>query len=175
MNLRSVPISLDNLKIIQDLWKTNFPKEASQDYTFMDGKDIFECSVLGIGDVNVKYYLVYDEDTLIGQWGLYTTKIEQKESAWLGWFSVLPEHRRKGYGTKILELFEAEARRLGFKYIRLYTGRDNLTAQACYKNYGFQLEEFNGETDMESEPLTIGSKSICDEDVPMWDDRYMEL
>lgn len=40
MNLRSVPISLDNLKIIQDLWKTNFPKEASEDYTFMDGKDI---------------------------------------------------------------------------------------------------------------------------------------
>lgn len=173
--IKSVSITSENLKIIQDLWKTNFPKEASLDYTFMDGKDIFECSVLGIGGVNVKYYLVYDDETLIGQWGIYTTKIEEKESAWLGWFSVLPEHRRKGYGRRILQEFEAEARKQGFKYIRLYTGRDNLTAQACYANYGFTLEEFNGETDMETEKLTIGSKTICDKPVPPWADRYMEL
>lgn len=173
--IKSVPVSLDNLHVIQELWKTNFPKEASEDYTFQDGKDIFECSVLGIAGLNVNYYLVYDNNVLIGQWGLYTTCIERDESAWLGWFSVLPEHRRHGYGMKILGEFEQEAKRRGFKYIRLYTGRDNIIAQKCYSKFGFVLEDFNGETDMETEALTIGSKSICGSEVPLWNDRYMEL
>ena len=49
------------------------------------------------------YYLVYDDDIVIGITGLYCFEdINITNSIWLGWFGVLEEHRLKGYGMKIL-------------------------------------------------------------------------
>lgn len=173
--LRSELLSRENLSTMQEMWKINFPRENLQDCCYTDGKDVFTSVVDGeLSDKNLSYYLVYDDDVLIGHWGIYTVR-NDPESAWLGWFGVLPAHRRQGYGTRILSLFEREARRLGFRWVRLYTDRDNYAAQNCYTEFGFTLEDFNGTADMESGPLTIGSKSICDAPVELWNDRYLEL
>lgn len=173
--LHSVPVSMDNLDIIRNIWKTNFPKEAKEETPFFDDKDIFECSINNLGDLNAKYFIVYENDTPVGQWGLYTTTLEQNETAWLGWFSVLPKFRRLGYGSHILTFFETMAKAEGFKFIRLYTSKDNIPAQECYKKFGFVLEDFIGTTDMETEPLVIGSKSISDTPVQPWGNKPMEL
>ena len=49
---------------------------------------------------NVKYYIVYDNNEEVGITGLYNY---DSISAWLAWFGVLPDKRRKSYGKRILE------------------------------------------------------------------------
>ena len=48
---------------------------------------------------------------------------QEPVSAWLGWFGILEKYRRRGYGSLALEMFEAEARKRGYLFARLYTGR----------------------------------------------------
>jgi len=47
------------------------------------------------------FFLVYDKDTLVGITGVDVFR-QYCETIWLDWFTVLPEHRQKGYGKKIL-------------------------------------------------------------------------
>lgn len=47
------------------------------------------------------FFLVYDKEILIGITGV-DTYLEYPDTIWLDWFAVLPEHRKKGYGEKML-------------------------------------------------------------------------
>lgn len=42
------------------------------------------------------------------------------DSAWLGWFGVLPEYRNKGIGCRLLNKTIKLVSSMGFKYLRLY-------------------------------------------------------
>ena len=124
-----------------------------------------------------RYYLVYDEETLVGLTGFYIVP-EDKESAFLGWFGVVPEMRRNHYGSKILKMHEEELRRLGYKYSRLYTETDNNEAtRNFYERNGYTAELYNcpEEPEMMANLLCVYSKSLGDWPLPAWNSRNMRI
>lgn len=136
--------------------------------------DCYDASVHGAA--NVRYWFVYDDDTLVGHMGLYKV-YGCDDSSWLGWFGVEPELRRKGYGRQIIGLYEGMAREQGFKYARLYTSMyDNEVAHRFYRACGYWLEDYDNERCSEGEHLMIGTKVLADgaELVP-WLNADMDL
>ena len=110
--LSKVLITADNMEFALSVQHGIFPK--------FDARHNYEDAVSGNTDKNLKYYLLYSGADCVGISGYYVTK-EDKESGWLGWFGILPEFRRKGYGTQALNMFFDECRENGLTHARLYT------------------------------------------------------
>lgn len=80
----------------------------------------------------------------------FATNIQMKilmkiNSIWLGWFGVLNEFRRKGYGQQILidtiNMAKDLAKKYPIKYFRLYTSeKDDSIAQPLY----YKIMDING-------------------------------
>ena len=128
------------------------------------------------------YYLVYDNNEIIGITGLYSFEdINVTNSLWLGWFGVLTEKRNKGYGKRILldtiEMAKDLSKEYPIKYFRLYTStRDNPIAQVLYKEVMDTYEDYNNENDFNYDnTCVIYSKSICNEPVKLWDNQFLNL
>lgn len=85
------------------------------------------------------YYLVRGEDgEIVGLTGIYSCIAN---TAWLGWYGVVPSKRKRGYGHAILNATLGEMRCMGYKFARLYTEPDvNADAQPVYKSFGFVLD-----------------------------------
>ena len=93
-DLKYIEINMDNLDLAVNIQNEIFPKESARNhYLETINKNVdYE-----------KYYLVYNNDKVIGITGLYCKEnIYETNSIWLGWFGVLPEYRRRGYGKNIL-------------------------------------------------------------------------
>ena len=124
---------------------------------------------------NATYYLVIEEDSIIGITGIYST---DSENVWLGWFGVLEKYRRRGYGSKIINKFEEIAKEQGFKYVRLYTDKyDNDIAINFYKANGYIEEDYLCEDDPDSKkyPILIFSKSLYNKSLPLWNNKNIDL
>jgi ribosomal protein S18 acetylase RimI-like enzyme len=63
--------------------------------------------------------------------------IEKEQALLLDNVAVHPEYQRRGLGQKLIELAEAEARRLGFSTIILYTNERMTENIKLYKKLGF--------------------------------------
>ncbi len=120
---------------------------------------------------NVKYYIVYDNNEEVGITGLYNY---DSISAWLAWFGVLPDKRRKSYGKRILEKTMKLAKQKGFKTMRLYTDAiENADAIKLYKKLGFVGEKYSAEELLYD--CYIYSKSLNDEKVDLWNNKLLGL
>ena len=86
----------------------------------------------------IKYYLVYDNDNVVGITGLYSNEeISETNSIWLGWFGVLEDFRSNGYGKQIfldtIDMANDLKNKYPIKYFRLYTSeRDDAIALPLY-------------------------------------------
>lgn len=78
---------------------------------------------------------------LVGTTGLYTYTRDKAEAAWLAWFCVDSEIRRRGIGSRLLDFTIQEARNTGRQYLRLYTSdRPNeAAAQFLYESRGLEI------------------------------------
>ncbi len=93
------------------------------------------------------YYIVYEKGEPIGITGLYVDEFTQEEGVvWLGWFGILPEFRKKGYGQKILEETILLAKDNGFSILRLYTEKENLSACRLYNKIMDICEDYTKES-----------------------------
>ena len=114
----------------------------------------------------------------IGTVGLYTLPCDP-ESAWLGWFGILPEYRRRGIGSFAVRHFESAAKERGFIYARLYTNRnDNEAAKAFYRSNGYKEEYYDCPDDPGTavETLSVFSKPLRGDLVaPLWGNRNMHV
>jgi peptidyl-dipeptidase Dcp len=63
------------------------------------------------------------------------------EAAQLRYFLLLPEYRGFGLGRKLMELYMARLKQVGYRSTYLWTTREQATAIALYKRYGFGLTE----------------------------------
>ena len=129
------------------------------------------------GITNNEYYIVYLNNIPIGITGIYTYPIDP-ESAWLGWFGIREPYRCKGYGSKVIQHFEYLAKTRGFKYVRLYTDKNNnFTAINFYKANGYTYEDYNNENDYLAKkyPTIIFSKSLGDYPLVRWNNRNINL
>ena len=88
-------ITKNNIEFAIQIQEELFPGES--------GRANFEESL----DENsgFKYYLLYEGGACVGVIGLYSYP-EDRDSAWLGWFGIREEARRKHYGTHALKAFE---------------------------------------------------------------------
>lgn len=69
------------------------------------------------------WLIKWDNDT-IGICGLYSHKKGDVSELWLGWFGILPEYRNCGLGSKVLDLMEKRALKLGCERIYSYVDAD---------------------------------------------------
>jgi GNAT superfamily N-acetyltransferase len=125
----------------------------------------------------VEHYLAKDGDTVVGCSGLYSYYDNPKE-AWLSWFGVLPEARKKGYGEQILAATKELAKQKGFTTLRLYTS-GKLYANACklYEKTGFTGENYTKELPLNIMGLKerIYSVSLTDKPVTPWNNKHLHI
>jgi ribosomal protein S18 acetylase RimI-like enzyme len=60
---------------------------------------------------------------------------------WLHHLAVLPEHRRRGYGTCLVRAAEDGLRRLGCGKVNLQVRDTNREVIAFYRSIGYEIEE----------------------------------
>lgn len=163
-------ITKENLAKAVKVQNEIFPNE--------NGKQNFIDSINGVDyRQELIFWLVYLDQTPIGIIGLYAYHKYSKD-AWMGWYGILPEYRGKGYGSAIFDFFEQAARGKGYQNIRLYTDSvDNLEATKLYIKKGMISEEYAHPQDIVHSvgKLLIFSKSLIDEPVEKWNNRYLGL
>lgn len=123
-------------------------------------------------DDNVKYYLAYYEDKVIGITGLY--KGENKKEAWIAWFGILPRLQGNGYGRQLLEETINLAKSSGYDVLRLYTDKNgNAKAIILYEKLGFVGEKYLKEE--LAYDCVIYSKNLRDKKVALWNNKNLNL
>lgn len=134
-----------------------------------------------------KYYLVYSNNEIIGITGLYSNEdIYETRSIWLGWFGILPQYRRNGYGERILfdtiEMAKNLCKEFAYpiKYFRLYTSeRENKEAQFLYQKVMDLSEYYINEQDINYDNhCVIFSKNLFEDtdcSIEPWDNKFLDL
>lgn len=124
-------------------------------------------------DDNVKYYLAYFQNKVVGITGFYFDS-DYKEEIWLAWFGVLQEYRGNGYAATILEWTINKAIAFNKKVLRLYTDAiENANAINLYKKMGFKGEKYMAEE--LSYDCYIYSKNLIDGMDILWNNRNLGL
>ena len=124
-----------------------FPEEAAKKLT---PGDALQASLYGdkkaikkFGIRELQYFLLIDKakDAVVGTTGLYAPKRTRRDTIWLGWFCVAHAYRGERLGTFILSWTVAEAKRRGFKKLRLYTSTtpNESAAQFLYESLDFKV------------------------------------
>ena len=125
----------------------------------------------------LNYWLPQIDGEYIGICGIYAYT-EYPESAWLGWFGIREQYRKKGYATQILNFILEQAKNLGFKTLRLYTDEeDNSNAINLYKKFGMTSEIYDNPDDkhFEISKTIIFSKSLTSAPVQLWNNKNLYL
>ena len=76
---------------------------------------------------------------LVGLYSFYQQMEDPEYRFWVGWLGVVPTHRRKGYGTAMLDLVKGEAISLGARELWVHTHMDSRDAMGMYHAYGMKL------------------------------------
>lgn len=84
------------------------------------------------------YLVVTDAEEIIGITGLYSTEENSINRLWLGWFGIVPEYRKKGIGSYILDLTMERAVYVGCKEFCIYTNEVNTQARKLYLKHNFE-------------------------------------
>ena len=168
--MKFVPITADNVAMACRMQHQLFPQEdCNADHDYVNGYTHPER--------RREHWLIQVGSDFVGIAGIYDLDVEP-ETAWLGWFGIMPEFRRKGYGEAALSLFEDVARKRGYLYARLFTERTDADAIRLYLRCGFSQEEYSCPTDPDSltVPMYIMSKSLyMDRPCPAWNNRDIKL
>lgn len=172
-DLKYIEINMDNLDLAVNIQNEIFPKESARNhYLETINKNVdYE-----------KYYLVYNNDKVIGITGLYCKEnIYETNSIWLGWFGVLPEYRRRGYGKNILldtiNMAINLSNKYPIKYFRLYTSeRDDAIALPLYDKIMDIKEYYNNTDDCNYDgTCLIYSKGLNNNKVTKWNNKFINL
>lgn len=169
MSLKYIEVDSDNLDLAVKIQNTIFPLE--------DGRQNY---IEGITNnpyrKEMTNYIVYNNGNPIGVVGLYSYN-EYPNDAWLSWFGVLEEYRKKGYGSIIFDFFETLARKKGYTSIRVYTDDAFSKAISLYEKKSMIKEFYKNE--LESEEINnetiIYSKSLTTDKTRKWDNKFLGL
>ena len=169
MNLKYVEVDSNNLELAVNIQNTIFPLEdGRQNYIEGITNDPYRKEMVN--------YIVYDNEISIGVVGLYSYN-EYPRDAWLSWFGVLQEYRKKGYGSAMFDFFEKLALEKGYTSIRVYTDDAFDKAILLYEKKKMIKEFYNNE--LESEEINKGtivySKSLTKEKTNKWNNRFLGL
>ena len=168
--IRFIKIEKDNLELACKIQNDIFPEE--------DGRQNF------IDQINknpyrkeLDYSIVYLDDIPIGVTGIYSYN-EYPDDAWLGWFGILKEYRRKGYGRRTLNKTIDLAKEKGYKNFRVYTDEYAKEAHNLYKSIGMISEPYDREDDKDEyfiADIYIYSISLTSEKIELWNNKLLGL
>ncbi|MCI9434148.1 MAG: GNAT family N-acetyltransferase [Bacilli bacterium] len=169
MSLKYIEVDSDNLDLAVKIQNAIFPLEDGR-LNYIEGitNDPYRKEMTN--------YIVYDNGNPIGVVGLYSYN-EYPNDAWLSWFGVLEEYRKKGYGSRIFDFFETLAREKGYTSIRVYTDDAFSKAISLYEKKSMIKEFYKNE--LESEEINnetiIYSKSLTTDKTRKWDNKFLGL
>jgi ribosomal-protein-alanine N-acetyltransferase len=83
---------------------------------------------------NARYVVARERDRIVGYAGLWL----MVDEAHITTFAVLPEHRRRRIGERMLQRLFDVADELGAEWLTLEVRVSNLGAQRLYEKYGFR-------------------------------------
>lgn len=171
--LKYIQMTNKNLEFATNIQMKIFPNESAYEHYKFAIKNNLDYE---------KYYLVYDNDDIVGITGLYSNEdFNEINSIWLGWFGVLNEFRRKGYGQQILidtiNMAKDLAKKYPIKYFRLYTSeKDDSIAQPLYYKIMDIKEYYNNVNDVNYDnTCVIFSKSLFETPITYWNDKFLNL
>lgn len=165
--MKLVRVTKENIDEATAVQNELFPEE--------NGRANFEASLRE--DSRFTYALIYEAEQPAGIIGIYDYP-EDRESAWLGWFGIRENFRRRHLGSKAIRMFEEEAISRGYRYARLYTDAfDNDAAIAFYTKNGYVSEPYSNPDDPASieYPMLIFSKSLTSDPLVPWNSRSIHL
>lgn len=171
-NINIQKITYDNLELAVQIQNEIFPDEdGRQNFIEAVEKDPYR--------QEMDYYIVYDKETPIGVTGIYSYH-EYPNTAWLGWFGILPNLRKNGYGSQVFDLTEQLAIDKGYKEFRLYTDDTFQNAQKLYTKKGMIKEIYDNPDDKdpyypEDANTYIFSKSLTDTPIELWNNKILGL
>lgn len=167
-DIEIVNVDMDNVIHAIHIQRSLFP-DSDGAYNFLESL---------VKTSEFEFWLIKKDSDYIGTVGIYTLP-EDGESAWLGWFGILPQYRRQGIGSLAIAHYEKVARERGFRYARLYTNRlNNERAKSFYRANGYVEENYSCDYDpgTEIEILSIFSKALQDRTpVTPWGNRTMHI
>ncbi len=166
-------VDKNNYKEAIKIQKEIFPKEnGTLNILASLDRDLFmKITGLPYDDDNVKFYLAMVDDKYIGITGIY---YYDQDNAWLGWFGILPKNRNKGFGRELLRKTLELAKKMNFKYFRIYTDYiDNHDGVILYEKENFIGEKYTKEK--LPYDCRIYSKSLTNDEVSLWNNKNLDL
>lgn len=159
-----------NLEVACKIQNEIFPEEdARQNFIDQINNDPYR--------KELDYRIVYLDETPIGITGIYSYN-EYPNDAWLGWFGILKEYRKFGYGGKVLDMKINLAKEKGYKNFRLYTDEYAKDAHKLYESRGLTKDLYDRTDDKDEYFIAdIYKYSICltDEKVSLWNNKFLGL
>ncbi len=169
MDLRYIEVDNDNLELAVKIQNTIFPDEdGRQNYIEGITNDPYRKEMIN--------YIVYSEQIPIGVVGLYSYN-EYPDTAWLSWFGVIEEYRNKGYASAMFDFFAMLAAKKGYTSVRVYTDDSFKEASSLYEKKGMLKEYYSNEleSDAINDMTIIYSKSLTEEMIKKWDNKFLGL
>ncbi len=168
--IRLENITQDNLEIACKIQNEIFPKEdARQNYIEQINKDPYR--------KEIDYSIVYLGKNPIGVTGIYSYN-EYPNDAWLGWFGILEEYRKYGYGSKVLDMTINIAKEKGYTNFRLYTDEYAKSAHKLYESRGLIKELYDRDDDKDEffkADIYIYSLSLTNKKIKLWNNKLLGL
>lgn len=173
--MKLVKINFNNYKIGIEIQNEIFPNENGTINILASLNRTLFIEKTGINyiDDHVRYYLAEKDSNYVGITGLYNYN-DDTENAWIAWYGILPQYRNRGLGDELLKDTISLAKDQGFRYIRLYADiLENAEAIKLYEKNGFIKEKYTAEKlDYD---CWVFSKSLYDEEVPLWNNANLCL
>lgn len=166
-NLKYEILDINNLDIAFKIQKETWPEDPDYD-------DLYDKAV-NTSDDNC-FFLVYDNKNLIGITGV---DVDERfpDTIWLDWFAILPEFRKKGYGTKVLlDTIEYSRKLKKYKFFRVDTTYyECIPAIFLYDKIMHLKEEYTLEdTPTNKNDFLIYTYSFV-KNIEPWNNRYLGL
>lgn len=129
---------------------------ASLSPTTKKSKEIYK----SYGTTYLKYYLGLEDGKVIGTTGIYLIEEDQTDSAWVAYLCLDPAFRGKGYGAELLDFSMNLARKMGKKYMKLYTtyNLDIKKAMKLYEKRGFKITKIENHRNTNQEMVFMEAK-----------------
>ena len=163
MALKFINITKENILLATELELKIFPNMCA----YNSYKNAYE--------KGAPYWLVYNNDSLIGISGLYEyPELGEPKTVWLGWYGILDQFRGNGYGKEILLKTIKIAKEKGYETLRLYTSKKLCpTAMNLYE----KIMDFGEPYTLEQIDLEryVFTKSLSNKPATKWNNRNLYL
>lgn len=170
LDLKIMHLDIDNVKIAGKIQHEIFPHSSSYSLYLdevEDKRDDYNDYIISLGK------------TPIGIIG-YSLDSDDRETAWLSWFGILSEYRKRGIGKQSLDMLCDVLKQNNFKILRLFTYEVwNESAQPFYKRYmdfgEYYTNKDDNQYDIEVGKCKIFTKSLTGKKAQLWNNKFIDI